>query len=130
MLGTIYASSFFFQAEDGIRGWSVTGVQTCALPISVEEGAPLHGDTQLGDVGDPRRVVRLLVDRYRQVLTDFPRRDVEGRHELDRIGGIPADPPVGQTRLAFSLFVVVDTLDYRGGAVPDTRDRDSDSCQS
>src|SRR5438046_5995479 len=25
---------FFVQAEDGIRDWSVTGVQTCALPIS------------------------------------------------------------------------------------------------
>src|SRR5437016_10281861 len=25
--------AFFFQAEDGIRDWSVTGVQTCALPI-------------------------------------------------------------------------------------------------
>src|SRR3989339_695369 len=24
----------YFQAEDGIRDWSVTGVQTCALPIS------------------------------------------------------------------------------------------------
>ena len=24
---------FFFQAEDGIRGQCVTGVQTCALPI-------------------------------------------------------------------------------------------------
>src|ERR1019366_10439663 len=27
------ACLFFFQAEDGIRDWSVTGVQTCALPI-------------------------------------------------------------------------------------------------
>src|SRR5262249_58294330 len=27
---------FFFQAEDGIRYWSVTGVQTCALPICRE----------------------------------------------------------------------------------------------
>src|SRR5262249_57253314 len=27
------ANCFFFQAEDGIRYWSVTGVQTCALPI-------------------------------------------------------------------------------------------------
>src|SRR6266700_6670460 len=26
-------SIFFFQAEDGIRGFHVTGVQTCALPI-------------------------------------------------------------------------------------------------
>ena len=25
--------SFFFQAEDGIRDYDVTGVQTCALPI-------------------------------------------------------------------------------------------------
>src|SRR5262249_56834486 len=42
---------FFFQAEDGIRDWSVTGVQTCALPISPGEvdapptsfeGLPLH----------------------------------------------------------------------------------------
>src|SRR5438874_12241259 len=28
---------FFFQAEDGIRVLYVTGVQTCALPISIEE---------------------------------------------------------------------------------------------
>ena len=28
-----YSRFFFFQAEDGIRDWSVTGVQTCALPI-------------------------------------------------------------------------------------------------
>src|SRR5438034_10594574 len=29
-----YAFFFFFQAEDGIRDHCVTGVQTCALPIS------------------------------------------------------------------------------------------------
>src|SRR5438093_5306060 len=28
-----WRKEFFFQAECGIRGWSVTGVQTCALPI-------------------------------------------------------------------------------------------------
>src|SRR5256885_7329545 len=27
---------FFFQAEDGIRDYKVTGVQTCALPISMQ----------------------------------------------------------------------------------------------
>ena len=27
---------FFFQAEDGIRDYKVTGVQTCALPICEE----------------------------------------------------------------------------------------------
>src|SRR5260370_28491865 len=31
---------FFFQAEDGIRDSSVTGVQTCALPISTGMGHP------------------------------------------------------------------------------------------
>src|SRR5260221_12821723 len=31
---------FFFQAEDGIRDHCVTGVQTCALPISVS--LPVH----------------------------------------------------------------------------------------
>src|SRR5256885_15538331 len=30
------ATFFFFQAEDGIRDYKVTGVQTCALPISPE----------------------------------------------------------------------------------------------
>src|SRR5690606_41117353 len=29
-----YLCLFFFQAEDGIRDFHVTGVQTCALPIS------------------------------------------------------------------------------------------------
>src|SRR5690349_2013865 len=29
---------FFFQAEDGIRDLYVTGVQTCALPISADSG--------------------------------------------------------------------------------------------
>src|SRR5256885_8585443 len=32
---------FFFQAEDGIRDYKVTGVQTCALPISKPECLPL-----------------------------------------------------------------------------------------
>src|SRR5690606_40845086 len=31
---------FFFQAEDGIRDFHVTGVQTCALPISKTSTAP------------------------------------------------------------------------------------------
>src|SRR6266567_8688211 len=34
MLELFVSSFFFFQAEDGIRYLTVTGVQTCALPIS------------------------------------------------------------------------------------------------
>src|SRR5258708_22720318 len=33
---------FFFQAEDGIRDDLVTGVQTCALPISGSEHLPAY----------------------------------------------------------------------------------------
>src|SRR5690606_40835782 len=32
----VYYFFFFFQAEDGIRDFHVTGVQTCALPISLQ----------------------------------------------------------------------------------------------
>src|SRR5690606_40897340 len=35
---------FFFQAEDGIRVFHVTGVQTCALPIFLEDRRPLERD--------------------------------------------------------------------------------------
>src|SRR5688572_31823839 len=38
---------FFFQAEDGIRDLTVTGVQTCALPICEADGfqpTRSHGD--------------------------------------------------------------------------------------
>src|SRR6476469_3955935 len=33
----MYIFFFFFQAEDGIRDTSVTGVQTCALPIYLRD---------------------------------------------------------------------------------------------
>src|SRR3989475_4957205 len=35
----VYICFFFFQAEDGIRDLTVTGVQTCALPILTAEEA-------------------------------------------------------------------------------------------
>src|SRR2546430_6900007 len=39
---------FFFQAEDGIRDLTVTGVQTCALPIYFMTG--LHAAHVLGGI--------------------------------------------------------------------------------
>src|SRR5438093_2688782 len=55
---------FFFQAEDGIRDWSVTGVQTCALPICpghqsrcaecpLADRSPQHRDLHL-ETGEDR----------------------------------------------------------------------------
>src|SRR5256885_9000649 len=52
---------FFFQAEDGIRDYKVTGVQTCALPISVmaptSAGADADADHEsAAGRGDERRL--------------------------------------------------------------------------
>src|SRR5690606_39551033 len=45
-------SAFFFQAEDGIRDFHVTGVQTCALPISGSLAVFRHPTEALhGDLG-------------------------------------------------------------------------------
>src|SRR6266576_5030440 len=83
---------FFFQAEDGIRDLYVTGVQTCALPISVLGPANRRGELrevdirfldhrtlaggtadgfgrELGDLGEPRQQRELA----EQALRDFER---------------------------------------------------------
>src|SRR5256885_7135310 len=70
---------FFFQAEDGIRDYKVTGVQTCALPICERAGRPRvqlavlrARDEDRGDAGnqeDPthgdEEAARPVVDRGR-----------------------------------------------------------------
>src|SRR6266446_2441207 len=53
---------FFFQAEDGIRDYKVTGVQTCALPIS------------------PRRSVAAFSER----LLHIPKAEIEPRPRVGR----------------------------------------------
>src|SRR5256885_7611816 len=70
------ACCFFFQAEDGIRDYKVTGVQTCALPISIEilEGLlePTAGEVEvLGrrwggrDDGDLRQRIGISLQETR-----------------------------------------------------------------
>src|SRR5690606_40415004 len=68
---------FFFQAEDGIRDFHVTGVQTCALPIYgvADTGAPgeavgivrggLDLDLLHGEAGHTRAAQQLLHDLAR-----------------------------------------------------------------
>src|SRR5436189_4430404 len=51
---------FFFQAEDGIRDTSVTGVQTCALPIFMTADI-----LEIPEVR--RRVSPLTVEEYHQL---------------------------------------------------------------
>src|SRR5690625_5828826 len=42
---------FFFQAEDGIRDGHVTGVQTCALPISIVAELAIERAKRLVELG-------------------------------------------------------------------------------
>src|SRR5262249_58536901 len=79
----------FFQAEDGIRDWSVTGVQTCALPISEHTMAlifapshrPIHA-RQIAAAGEYQRH-RVLGDRNVAVALDGVHLD---RSEERRVG--------------------------------------------
>src|SRR5205823_9482910 len=62
---------FFFQAEDGIRDKLVTGVQTCALPIS---GNPT-------DVPGVRFAAQLCADTPRRVVVPAEEWCCDGFHE-------------------------------------------------
>src|SRR5438552_6526314 len=60
---------FFFQAEDGIRDDLVTGVQTCALPISYANAGHPHAfrrdqeSMRVPGVGIGQRALRRIGDR-------------------------------------------------------------------
>src|SRR3989441_9516394 len=78
-----WANIFFFQAEDGIRDKLVTGVQTCALPISVEEDLEGGAERQappaaVADVGDPPELALDL-----RKVPELRRADVELAHDVN-----------------------------------------------
>src|SRR5690606_40617430 len=50
---------FFFQAEDGIRDFHVTGVQTCALPISNASTQKGTGMAEVVEIAAMRRALEL-----------------------------------------------------------------------
>src|SRR3989454_9148932 len=65
-------SFFFFQAEDGIRDYKVTGVQTCALPI-------------LRPARDPERQT-YVISTFQERMQQF---GFEGRTLLYTLDGDP-----------------------------------------
>src|SRR5689334_24505264 len=75
-IGAACVSLFFFQAEDGIRDGTVTGVQTCALPISIPlpESSGLAGLRESGfGFGSPRCLALLPGCPTRASLASFPK---------------------------------------------------------
>src|SRR6267378_5974909 len=73
---------FFFQAEDGIRDLYVTGVQTCALPIS----APVLKPENLSEI--VRQAVFLQRTAHPEIAFDtiFPARPVTVRCDARLVG--------------------------------------------
>src|SRR2546427_8536386 len=92
ILRLIVVSFFFFQAEDGIRDLTVTGVQTCALPIYQRLAgqqvvdASLQHSPHRPDATRRLRATSMRVDRM-QITVDLER-DVLGglRSEERRVG--------------------------------------------
>src|SRR5207248_8379518 len=62
---------FFFQAEDGIRDRTVTGVQTCALPICTFVGS----EGTLGIVTEITVKLTPLPEDKRTLMAAFPTMD-------------------------------------------------------
>src|SRR2546430_6323989 len=84
---------FFFQAEDGIRDLTVTGVQTCALPISVdvkrvgrELGVRYVLEGSVRRDGGRIRITALLIDAESGVHLWANRFDGSLRSEERRVG--------------------------------------------
>src|SRR2546427_1844430 len=66
---------FFFQAEDGIRDLTVTGVQTCALPISQDDISPAERERQAAQKQKQATLTDVLEkagDAYRKHLKASP----------------------------------------------------------
>src|SRR2546426_2516335 len=74
----LHLSFFFFQAEDGIRDYKVTGVQTCALPIYDRIDLRSRGDVD----GPQPSLKRIGLDAVDVAKTDRPR----CRSEERRVG--------------------------------------------
>src|SRR2546425_9216075 len=74
---------FFFQAEDGIRDKLLTGVQTCALPISLERGGRPLGRVALRDL--PLPVQHVAFRGPAAIGEDSP--EEEQRLALERVAG-------------------------------------------
>src|SRR5688572_31799993 len=81
---------FFFQAEDGIRDLTVTGVQTCALPILLRADAVALEALQVrcrGAVAGPAgEIQKGRAVRQRRGKDRFQVRRRQGRSEERRVG--------------------------------------------
>ena len=72
---------FFLQAEDGIRDWSVTGVQTCALPISAIKGF-FDPSVQFALEFDPGKTAEELPEDLLEAVEELAKAEQETTEKL------------------------------------------------
>src|SRR6266498_913189 len=82
---------FFFQAEDGIRDADVTGVQTCALPISCLAGRSSHAAEVSGSSNQLSTSSSCGVSRSTIALQSIARSETRAWFVLDEPGSRVAD---------------------------------------
>src|SRR5690606_41040234 len=94
---------YFFQADDGVRGFHVTGVQTCALPISRPRGPRLkiRARHEFSEKACLARFSQRLRRAARRVMSSMIDRKsvVEGKSEAMGGAGSTRDT-TGNTRLS------------------------------
>src|SRR5690606_29916777 len=118
-----FAFFFFFQAEDGIRDFHVTGVQTCALPISGQGRAGLLV-ARLRDVARER----ILLDRLDGRAGLLQRLDLVGK--LAASGGQHRRAEACRDRgSAFHVGILLASR-HRRGPGPASGDSDGGSASS
>src|SRR5690606_15240424 len=101
---------FFFQAEDGIRDFHVTGVQTCALPILAREFEAELCWLDAQALNPARKYLlkhgtRLTSAKIRDVLTQ---RDIHELQEVHNASGALAMNEIGRVTLTTREALAVD----------------------
>src|SRR5215467_6545088 len=109
---------FFFQAEDGIRDYKVTGVQTCALPICGFDSNPSEATYDLRGL----TVMPGWIDTHTHIATHFDRET--GKVHSSRVGETPPQSMLYAVENAYQTLMAGFTTIQSPGAELDKDLRD------
>src|SRR5256885_5337238 len=85
------ARCVFFQAEDGIRDYKVTGVQTCALPIFAEDASVLGHEADAGTGDLVGREPAQRPSRVQDLASRHVHEPDDGPERRRLAGAVPAE---------------------------------------
>src|SRR5699024_8350886 len=121
---------FFFQAEDGIRDRNVTGVQTCALPICINQVDSKHDNkhydlkllvhtfmesqkplnTTLQSIDGKMETLNTTMAGYKDRLVDMEYKQSDQDKRLSGIEEAQKGKKEHNTRILIALIGAVSTL--------------------